>query len=98
MCLLSADMRSETHHYGFSDDETSAQIKVFCHLLLVDDQAAEGELGLVERSRSENEALGNSNPLRMPRSRRAFEVVDRGIKHKASRLAYSPAFTKHEIL
>ena len=36
-----ADLRGKTHHHGFGDDQTAAQVEIPCHLLFVDDEPAE---------------------------------------------------------
>ena len=95
--LLTADMRRQVHHHRLGDDQPLADVEVPGHLLVVDDEAAEGELGLVERSRRQHEALGDRHPFGMPGTGRPLEVLDHGVEHQAGMLAHPLRGGEHQL-
>ena len=75
----------------------SADAEVVLHARLVDDEPAEHELRLLQRARRQHEALGDGDPLGMPRPRCALEVLHHRIDHQPGVLAHRLGGGKHQL-
>src|SRR5690242_1834336 len=82
MSFLATHMWSKTHHHCFGNNESSSGVKIVEHLFLIDDEARESKVGLVEGPHRNNEAFWHSNPLQMPWPRGALKVGDHAIQHE----------------
>ena len=95
--LLPTDVRRHAHHHGLGHDQALGDAEVVRHAGLVDDQPAERELGLMQRARGQDEALGNRDPFGMPRAGGALEVLHHRVDHQPGVLAHRLRRREHQL-